>query len=277
VRGRSNKPPRVVIYGVGGIGKTTAASEAPNPIFLCTEEGTGALDVARFELEPGRTVIQSWVELLDCIEALLTQDHDYQTVVIDSIDFAEPLLWQYVCDNVADEKGRKVESIVDYGFMKGERVHAPKFFRELLAGLDALHSRGIGVILIAHNKIKRFEPPDAQAYDRYQLKLDDAIAALAYDWADVVLFAQQKVHVKTEGKGFDERTRAIGSGERILYTEERPAWQAKNRYGLPSELPLSWAAFQEAIEAARGAVRSSVKTQPTKPANQTASQQQEIT
>ncbi len=257
VRGRSNKPPRVVIYGVGGIGKTTFASDAPNPIFLCTEEGTGALDVARFEPEPGRTVLASWNELLDCIDALLTQEHEFQTVVLDSIDFAEPLLWSHVGANVPDDKGRKVESIVDYGFMKGERVHAPRFLRELLAGLDALHSKGIGVILIAHNKIKRFEPPDAPAYDRYQLKLDDAAAAIVYDWADFVGFAQYKVHVKTEGKGFDERTRALGTGERILYTEERPAWAAKNRYGLPSELPLSWAAFQDAITASRN--RTNIK------------------
>lgn len=249
-RGTKALPPRIVIYGVGGIGKTTFAAMAPSPIFICTEDGLGKLDAPHFTSESGSPVLRTWSEVIDALTSLLTSEHSYKTAVIDSLDCLEPLIWQRVCDTVPTDKGARATNIEDYGFFKGQRTHVPKVMRHLLAGLDALRAKGIGVILIGHSKIKRFEPPDAEAYERYQIKLDDAAAGIVYDWADCVLFAQQKVHVKTDGKGFDERKRAVGTGERILYTEERPAWQAKNRYSLPTEIPLSWAAFSAAYAAA---------------------------
>ncbi len=259
VRVTSTAQPRVVLYGMGGLGKSTFGREAPNPVFLPTEAGYKELQgVAVLKGDPNADTIQSWPEMLDCVGALIEQPHDYKTAVIDTLDNLEPMLWKYVCETVRTDKGERASNIEDFGFYKGQRTHAPRILRELLDGLDILVSqRGMAVVLIAHHRIKKFEPPDTTAYEQYQIKLDEGCASLVFDWADAVLFMNNKVHVKTEGKGHDERARAIGSGERVLYAQERPAWRAKNRYGLPLEIPAvkgqSWAAFQEAIDKARGA------------------------
>lgn len=242
--GVRNKPPKIVIYGVGGIGKTTFAASAPSPIFLCTEDGLGSLDVSRFEVREGDPLLRSWKEILDCVATLYTEEHSYQTVVLDTIDFAEPLLWEHVCQ----EDGKK--HIEEYGYGKGY-VRAIDEARKLLDGLEALRNeRDMAVILIAHNEVRSHYAPDAPEYSRYQLRLQTRLASLIHDWPDALLFAQWKVHVVQEDKGFHlKRGRGVGTGERVLYTEERPGWWAKNRYGLPAELPLSWSSFLEHLTA----------------------------
>jgi hypothetical protein len=249
--GARMKAPKVAIYGVGGIGKTTFAAGAPNPIFLFTEEGQGRLDVARFEPRPKDPVLKTWTEIIDCLTSLYSEAHDYGTVVLDSVDFAEPLLWRYVA-----EKHKKAD-IEAFGYGKGY-VYAVDEARILFQWLDALRNdRNMAVVLVAHSQTKKFESPDAETYDRYQMRLQDRLAAFVHDWVDVLLFANYKTAVVKDDEGHNrERTRGVGLGERVIYTEERPAWWAKNRYGLPFELSLNWTAFQNAI----------VVPEPAKPA-----------
>jgi len=249
--GQSIRPPKITVYGVGGIGKTTFASMAPKPIFLPTEDGIGLLDVKRFEFERegGRkdAIIRSWQELLDCVSALCTGKHDYQTVVVDTLDFAEPLLWKHTA-----EKYSKPD-IEDFGYGKGY-VYAVDEARSLLAGLDMLRDqRGMSIILLAHSDTKKYDAPDHEPYDRYKLRLHDRLGNLVHDWSDALLFANWRSHivkdVKGSGKSKKETARGVGQGERVMYTEERPAWWAKNRYRLPLELPMNWEAFQGAVAA----------------------------
>ena len=236
------KPPKITIYGVGGVGKTTFAAGAPNPIFLYTEEGQGTLDTARFEPNPGDPVIRSWGQLLECVAALYEGEHDYQTLVLDSLDFAEPLLWQHTA-----QKHNK-DDIEAFGYGKGY-VYAVDEARPLFDGLDALRNdRGMGIIIIAHSDTVKFEDPEAATYDTYDLRLHKRLAAFVDYWSDAVLFANYKSHVVKDKESFNkERIRGVGSGERVLYTEKRPAFRAKNRYGLPPQIELSWSAFQQAI------------------------------
>jgi hypothetical protein len=246
--GKRILPPKVVIYGVGGIGKTSFGAAAPDPVFIFTEDGQGALDVARFE-PGGQPTFRRWSDILDAVGELYTADHAYKTLVVDSIDFAEPMLWRHT----ADKHGASdIEDKAVLGYGKGY-VYAAEELRHLLEGLDALRrDRGMAIILIAHSEIKRFESPDAESYDRYQIALQKRSAALVHDWADCLLFANWKAHiVKDEEKGQkQDRRRAVGRGERVIYTEERPAYWAKNRYSLPHELPLSWPAFIDAMKGA---------------------------
>lgn len=241
------KAPKIVIYGVGGIGKTTWASHAPKPVFLFTEAGMGKLDVKRFELREDDPVLLDWVEILSCLQFLHENEHDFQTVVLDTIDFAEPLLHRFTA-----AKHHK-ESIEDFGYGKGY-VYAVDEARELTRWLDALRNdRGMAIIIIGHSDTKKFEPPDDESYDRYKINLHDRLASHLHDWSDAFLFCKYRTTVVKDVEGSNpkggERTRAraTGIGERIMHTEERPAWRAKNRYSLPPELPLEWIAFQNAI------------------------------
>lgn len=243
-RGVRVQPPKVILYGVGGIGKTTWAAGAPNPIFLFTEEGQGLLDVRRFELTEGDALVKSWAELIGCLKFLHEEpDHGAETVVIDSLDFAEALLWEETCRLHGED------NIEAFGYGKGY-VHAVDVARGLTGWLDALRrDRGMAVVLIAHAKTTKFESPTSESYDRWHLRLQDRLAGYLHDWADAVLFADYRTHVvkDVEGpknaKNKRERTRGVGTGERVVYTEQRPGWMAKNRYGLPPEIDLDWQSF----------------------------------
>src|SRR5690606_39867123 len=47
------RPPRVLIHGVAGIGKSTFAASADAPVFVLTEDGLGKLQVPHFPLATG--------------------------------------------------------------------------------------------------------------------------------------------------------------------------------------------------------------------------------
>lgn len=232
-RGPDLKPPRLFLYAVEGLGKTTFAASAPKPIFLQTEDGLGALDAARFPM----------VERIDDVRAaigtLYEQEHDFETVVLDSADWLEQIIAKEI-EATHDAK--------DLAYGKGALKQA-EVWRELLDGLNALRNeRGMSVILIGHCQIKRFDSPETEPYDRYMPKLQERSSALVREWADAVLFANYRTVVKTTEVGFKkEVSRGISTGERLLYTSEKPAYMAKNRYALPESMPLSWDALSNAI------------------------------
>ena len=206
-KGRALMPRRVMLYGVHGVGKSTF----------------GAMAATKY------------ADVLGSLSALYTEEHGYQSVVIDSLDWLERLIWAEVCAK------RGVETIEDIGYAKGY-VFALTQWREVLAGLDALRTeRGMQVVLIAHAAIEKFANPETDTYDRYVPRLQKLASALIQEWCDEVLFATYRVHTKTQSEGFDrKRTQGIGTGERVLRATERPAHLAKNRLNLPDELPLDY-------------------------------------
>jgi hypothetical protein len=232
-RGQDIRPPRIFVYGVEGIGKTTFAAGAPTPIFIQTEDGQGALDVARFPMA------SSIDDLRQALTTLYTEDHDFGTVVLDSADWLEQII------------AREIEAkhdAKDLAYGKGALKQA-EIWQELLAGFNALRNdKNMAVVLIGHSQIKRFDSPETEPYDRYSPKLQERSNALVREWADAVLFANYRTVVKKSEVGFNkEVARGISTGERLLFTSEKPAYMAKNRYSLPESLPLSWQALSDAI------------------------------
>lgn len=230
--------PRVVLYGAHGVGKSTFAADCPAPIFIQTERGLDALGVEAFEL------CIDWDELHKQVDYLCYNDHDYKTLAIDSLDWAEKLAFDKIC------RGAGVKAIGDIPFGRGY-AQAERLWREFLDQLSFLNaSKKMLIIAIAHMQIKRFEDPEREGYDRYQLDLQSKAAALVAEWCDILAFATFDKTVRNkEGKFGAAVTKASSSGERIMYLEERPAYDAKNRYGLPHELPLSWDAIVQAMKA----------------------------
>jgi len=230
--GRSTAPRRLMLYGTHGVGKSTFASHAPKPVFIQTEDGLGEIECDKFPL------ITTFDEAMQALSELYTDKHAFRTVVVDSLDWLERLIWAEVC------RKRNVESIEDIGYAKGY-VFALSQWREFLDGLTALRNdRGMMVVLIAHARIERFENPETESYDRYVPRLHRLASQIVQEWCDEVLFANFKVYTKQTDEGFNrKRTHGIGTGERILRTVERPAHVAKNRLNLPEEMPLDWIAY----------------------------------
>jgi len=240
------KPQKILAYGVQGLGKTTFGCTFDDPILLRIEDGAAAIDVPTF---PG--LVETYADLYEAIKAL-HGEHPYKSLVVDSLDWMEPIIWRATCARL------EIDSIEKAGYGKGY-VEADAEWRNILGGFDSLrHNKGMTIVLVAHAEIKRFEPPDGDAFDRYQIKLHKRAWALWQEWADMVLFANYKrrmVKVKEGGKGPDKQ-RAEGTGERCLYTDERPAYLAKNRWGLPHEIYIgqdkTWAGFHQALNQATG-------------------------
>lgn len=225
---RNSLPPRVVIHGDGGVGKTTFAAEAFKPIFLPFEDGLSGMEVDAFPR------LSSYQEAIDAIAALAEGGHEYSTVVVDSLDWLEPLIWT----EVAKRAGKSSIEEIPYG--KGYAEATP-MWRQILDGLNYLReSRGMAVILIAHSQIKHFEAPDSEPFDRYTIKLHKTADALVREWADIIGFAHHETAIKKESNGFSTRARGVGTGRRLLRVIETPACVAKNRYGLPDVIPLKW-------------------------------------
>ena len=227
-RGKRARAQKVVIYGPEGIGKTTFAAEFPNAVFIDTEGSTDNMDVARLDKPT------SWTMLINEIAFIKANPTECGTLVIDTIDWAESMAVADVCA----QHGKK--GIEDFGWGKGY-TYVQEEMGRFLNSLSDLVDMGINVVLTAHAQIKKFEQPDEMgSYDRYELKLGQKTgsktAPLVKEWADMVLFANYKTLVMTTDNG---KKKAQG-GERVMYTNHRPAWDAKNRHELPDELPFNY-------------------------------------
>jgi hypothetical protein len=236
---RRVRAPKIVVVGQGKIGKTTFAAMAPNAIGILTEDGADAVDANAFPLASSLT------EVYAAVDTLINQDHDFQTLFIDSLDWLEPMIQDHVC------KQNNWKNIEQPGFGKGY-VAAAEEWRNLLSGLEVLRAtKGMGIILIAHDKIKRIEDPLTEGFDSHVLKLHDRAGALVQEWADVIGYAGYRIFTNKTDAGFgNKETKATTTGERILHVEPHPAHCGGNRFGL-TNMPLDWAAFQEALTKAQ--------------------------
>ena len=223
-------PLKVIIYGTEGVGKTTLASKFPKPLFIDAENGSGALNVARY---PYPT---SWQMLMSEVQEFLNNPQGYKTLVIDSIDWAEAKAIEMIC------AGMKVNGIEDIGWSKGYTYLNEEMGR-LLNLLTEVINRGVNVVLIAHMIIRTItKPEETGSYDRYELKLKQAKngnnCQLVKEWADLILFCNYREFLVAD-KTTDKK-KATGGKERIMYTEHAATWDAKNRFGLPEVLPLDF-------------------------------------
>lgn len=244
-RSGKHKPPIVMMYAVHGIGKTSFGASAPNPVFIQTEDGLGKIETNTFG------VLKTFDELMDTIGVLYNEEHTFKTVVLDSLDWAEPIIhtetaringWKSIDD------GSKETS-----FQRGYK-EAVNTWKILLEGLTALRDeRDMAIVMLAHSEVKRYESPDADPYDRYQPKLHKDASAIILEACDDVLFANYRVNTVKADVGFNKKVvRGVGSGERLIHTVERPAFLAKNRWSLPDNLPLlsppeGWNAYASGI------------------------------
>ena len=213
---------KTLIYGPEGIGKSTLAAMWPNPIFIDLEGGTNQLPVVRLESP------SSWSMLRAELTAIKNREIPCSTVVIDTMDAAERMCAEYIMAR----EGKK--SMEEWGYGKGYTILQEEFGR-LLDYLTDTAASGINVVVLGHSTMRKFERPDESgAYDRFELKLTKQVSPMVKEWADMVLFCDYKTYVETNKSG---KAKATG-GARVIRTTHAPTWDAKNRFGLPDELPL---------------------------------------
>ena len=241
------EPMKVLIYGVEGIGKTTFASKFPDPIFIDTEGSTGFINARKL---PNPT---SWTMLLDELEDIKSEPRG-KTLIIDTLDWAERLAKKYLMDK---NKWAAIDS-TNYG---SRYVALSDEIGKLLNKLTEIKDVGINVVLTAHAETKKHELPDEMGqYDKYTLKLEKRDAGLAKEWADIILFFNYKTTIISDSKSNSKK--ATG-GQRVMYTTHKPAWDAKNRLGLPDELPIDFEAIRELFEAKTGMSTTQIKSEST--------------
>lgn len=233
--GSRERPYRVVLYGVHGVGKSSFAAGAPSPVFLPTEDGLSKINVKAFP------VPETWGDVLAAVNVLMTQQHSFKTFVIDTLDWAEKLCWAEVC------RIHRKDSIEGFDYGKGF-VFANDLWRKLLDQLDKLSRvKGMHIIALAHAATRKMDDPIAGApIDRYSMKLNQKTGDLWSEWADSLLFAR---HDWRAVKATKFKNKGDYSGNRVILSVWSPSFDAKDRLGLPEAIPLSWPDFADAAAA----------------------------
>ena len=218
---------RVGIYGTEGVGKTTFAAQFPGAVFIDTEGSTKHMDVARFD------EVETYQNVLEQLSWVLGHPNEIGTVVIDTVDWLEKFVFRAVCEE------KKIQNIEDIGYGKGY-IYAKQKIQGLLEVLDQIIARGVHVVLVCHSMIRKFELPDEMgSYDRYMLKLNEKnIAPLIKEWVDMLLFVNYKTDIVTAADGKTKKGK--GGQKRVMYANHSACWDAKNRFGLPDEMPFEY-------------------------------------
>lgn len=238
-------PPRIILLGTEKVGKSTFAAGSDSPIFIPIklEKGIDALGVPKFP------VCDTFTKVMDAITLLRNEAHPFKTLVIDSASALEPITWQAVCE---DHKVASIE-LAAGGYGKGY-VFALDKWHELMDALDALQEdKKMAIIIIGHVKVKTFNDPERASYDQYQFDVNEKVSHALVRWADFIGFANKNIGIREEKAGFNKK---IAKGEDLdaethyLFTKKTPAHPGGGRwpYGeLPSEIPLHWKDFKEAV------------------------------
>ena len=236
-RGRKPGAKKVVIYGPEGIGKSTFASRFPDALFSDTEDSTKDMDVSRFD-KPS-----SWEMLKSQVRYVIDHPEVCKTYVLDTADWAEQI---EIRDLLSASQKAGIE---DFGYGKGYTYSAERF-GELLNLMTELTEKGINVVVTAHAQLRKIELPEEMgAYDHWEMKTSKKVAPMIREWADLVLFANYKVNVvNVDNQGATKGKNKAQGGRRVMYTTHTPFWDAKNRYGLPEELPLDYEQIRHVIE-----------------------------
>ena len=205
----------------------------PNPIFICGESG---LVGPQFEGIPNFTP-ESWKDILDFCEELATTPGDFRTLVIDTLDWVEPMLYAHVCNE------GKQKNIEGFGYGKGY-VLAQQEARKLLVALDKVNRAGLNILLLSHSQLRKVQNVLGDDYDHFESKLNAKVGGIFKEWADAVLFARFETFVEK----VDNKVKAYGGSTRVVETTHSAAWDAKNRYGLPEQMPLDMLAILSAMD-----------------------------
>lgn len=224
IKGRNKAPFNVLLHGEPGVGKSFWASQLPKPLFL----GAESQDELNADKLPK---IADWKDVYGQLDWVLNNSHDYETLVIDTIDSLETLLHKHILET--DPKKPTAMSRSHGGFGAGFNM-ALNMMAVLRDKLDLIRQqKKMNIAIICHTVAKKVSDPSALAeYDEHKLALHDKVESLFVDWCSAVLFMRFQIQKQ------DEEKFAYGSGEKVIMCEKRAGHLSKNRYQLPPEIPV---------------------------------------
>ena len=246
------KPARVCIYGDWGVGKTTFVCGAESPLIINLEDNLPEAYHHISSVTP-----KDYRGVMDILEALYTQDHAFKSVIIDSIDVLE----EYITVKICADNGWA--DITKGPYHKGYEVRSATW-KNMTAGLDLLREKGMTIILVAHEAVKKMADPLLPEYDKQSLHIYKDDAQKILDWCDVVGYARITSYVTVDGK----RNLATSAGEHVVLCHTNPAYAAKTRYAnMPEEIPMIWSELAKYLPS--GKTPEKVQTMNTEPETQT--------
>jgi len=227
----TKRPAIITLVGEGGMGKTSLAAMFPNPVFIRTEDGTKSIEgMDHVALFP---VVKESSEIFEAFESLRTEEHNFKTLVIDSITQLDVLLQREII--ASDPKAKSInQALGGYGAGYSALSAAHERIRRYAGFLN--EEKGMNVVFIAHADSETVEPPDAEPYIRYTMRLHKKSVGHYSDNVDLVGFLKLKTYT-TGGEG--EKKRAGTTGERYLSCVPTPSHISKNRYGITDPIKFT--------------------------------------
>jgi len=231
-------PPKILIYGEPGVGKTTFSTSAPKSILFNIEKGgADRIECFRmFQKEP-----ETLQEIAEAINALIEQDHDFKWIAVDTIDWLEMMLMDEIC------RVNKVARIDALAYGKGYQIML-EYWQRFIKKLEELQEkRKMGVILIAHDQITQVRDPLTDPYDRHSLALNKNSANIITQWVEEIGFVHKELAVVTYSENFGQKKKkAISENERIISFDPcNESYLSKTRIGMPAKIALDWAEFEK--------------------------------
>jgi len=219
-------PPKILLYGRNGIGKSTFALKTPSPIFVDLDE-----NIYELPCTSNKTLkipINNYDDVINFLGVLFNQDHDFKTVVIDSLSSLEKLIM-----DKAVKTTNGITSFADFNYGKGH-LKTMCFWEDFFQKIKNLWKyKKMIVIFLAHHKEKKEENLTGASYSQYQINLQDRASELLRNWCSCVLFADDEVIIG------DEKSKTLNS-TRIIRTDGGLTFLAKNTYKLPPKISLDW-------------------------------------
>jgi hypothetical protein len=255
-KGIIRAPRRIFIYGAEGTGKSSLAADSDNPIFIDADGGSMDLDIARYPFRDDANghVPQSFSDVLSAVTDLGVSEHKYRTLVLDTGDAIEKLIWQHVIERESQPSARnkdgELASIESFGYGKGY-VMAVDEWRSLCVRLDRLRmARQMGIVILAHAAIKNFKNPSGPDFDRWVPAVHAQAAGFLKGWSDIVgMLCHEETTIEKKGA----KAKGISTGIHVLKLAHSAAFDAKGRGNLPDEVEIPrespWAPFAAAIDA----------------------------
>ena len=234
-------PPKIILYGRNGIGKSTFALKAPNPVFLDLDE-----NIYELPCISNKTLgipIRTYDDVLGFLGTLFNEDHEFKTLVIDSLSSLEKLIIQKVL------KDSNVASLASFQYGQGYQKMMPLWDRVLEKLKNLWSHKKLIIIMLAHHKEKREEHLTGASYMQYQINLYEKSSELLRNWCSCVLFAEDEIELENEIVEFNRSISKVKSSTRVLHTDGGTTFLAKNTYNLPLKLPLDWNVLFNHIQA----------------------------